>query len=212
MRVYVGIDYLGAIIALLSWLAVIAQFFISMQASTVDPATQVVRFFSYFTILTNLIVAVYSTSLGFFPKKTIGVFCAKSTTSTAVTLYILLVGLVYNLVLRGIWQPQGMARVVDEVLHSIVPFLVLCYWWRIPDKRLLKWKDILGWLTYPFIYLLYTLVHGAVSGFYPYPFVDVRVLGLTKVLINSCIVGLAVVLMGVILIGIARFKSQKEFR
>lgn len=201
-----------ALIALLSWLAVIAQFFISMQASTVDTVTQTVRFFSYFTILTNLMVAVYSTSLWLSPKRSIAVFFAKSTASTAVTLYILLVGLVYNLVLRGIWQPQGMARVVDETLHSIVPLLVLCHWWCIPDKGLLKWKDILGWLIYPFVYLIYTLAHGAISGFYPYPFVDVDALGLSKVLINSFIVGLAVVLMGVILIGIARFKAQKGFK
>lgn len=201
-----------ALIALLSWLAVIAQFFISMEASTVDTVTQTVRFFSYFTILTNLMVAVYSTSLWLSPKRSIAVFFAKSTASTAVTLYILLVGLVYNLVLRGIWQPQGMARVVDETLHSIVPLLVLCHWWCIPDKGLLKWKDILGWLIYPFVYLIYTLAHGAISGFYPYPFVDVDALGLSKVLINSCIVGLAVVLMGVILIGIARFKAQKGFK
>ncbi|SKB95685.1 hypothetical protein SAMN05660841_03264 [Sphingobacterium nematocida] len=201
-----------ALIALLSWLAVIAQFFISMEASTVDTVTQTVRFFSYFTILTNLMVAVYSTSLWLSPKRSIAVFFAKSTASTAVTLYILLVGLVYNLVLRGIWQPQGMARVVDETLHSIVPLLVLCHWWCIPDKGLLKWKDILGWLIYPFVYLIYTLAHGAISGFYPYPFVDVDALGLSKVLINSFIVGLAVVLMGVILIGIARFKAQKGFK
>lgn len=212
MRVDSTVKYLVVIIALLSWLAVIAQFFISMQASTVDTVTQTVRFFSYFTILTNLMVAVYSTSLWLSPKRSIAVFFAKSTASTAVTLYILLVGLVYNLVLRGIWQPQGMARVVDETLHSIVPLLVLCHWWCIPDKGLLKWKDILGWLIYPFVYLIYTLAHGAISGFYPYPFVDVDALGLSKVLINSFIVGLAVVLMGVILIGIARFKAQKGFK
>lgn len=212
MRVDSTVKYLVVIIALLSWLAVIAQFFISMGASTVDTVTQTVRFFSYFTILTNLMVAVYSTSLWLSPKRSIAVFFAKSTASTAVTLYILLVGLVYNLVLRGIWQPQGMARVVDETLHSIVPLLVLCHWWCIPDKGLLKWKDILGWLIYPFVYLVYTLAHGAISGFYPYPFVDVDALGLSKVLINSCIVGLAVVLMGVILIGIARFKAQKGFK
>lgn len=198
-----------ALIALLSWLAVIAQFFISMEASTVNTVTQTVRFFSYFTILTNLMVAVYSTSLWLSPKRSIAVFFSKSKTSTAVTLYILLVGLVYNLVLRGIWQPQGMARVVDETLHSIVPLLVLLYWWRSPKREVLRLRDISGWLVYPFIYLLYTLGHGAISGFYPYPFVDVDALGITKVLMNGGVVAVIIGLLGALLIGIVRWQAKK---
>lgn len=155
-------------------------------------------------------IAVYSTSLWLSPKRSIAVFFAKSTASTAVTLYILLVGLVYNLVLRGIWQPQGMARVVDETLHSIVPLLVLCHWWCIPDKGLLKRKDILGWLIYPFVYLIYTLAHGAISGFYPYPFVDVDALGMTKVLINCGVVAVIIGLLGTLLIGIVRWQAKKS--
>ena len=35
----------------------------------------------------------------------------------------------------------------------------------------------MGWLAYPGVYLVYVLARGAVSGEYPYPFMDVKVLG-----------------------------------
>lgn len=206
------LKYLALTIALLSWFAVTAQFFISIDNASLETFTLVIRFFSYFTILTNLIVAVCSTSLALFPKKPIGLFFSKRSTLTAVTLYILLVGLVYNVLLRALWQPHGMAKIVDELLHSVIPLLVLIYWWCDQGKGGMGWKDLLGWLIYPFIYLLYTLGHGAISGFYPYPFVDVNTLGWSTMLINSCIVAVAVLLIGAILIGIARFKAQESFK
>ena len=46
----------------------------------------------------------------------------------------------------------------------------------------LRWKDAVAWLAYPGVYLVYILARGAVSGLYPYPFVDVNVLGYAGVL------------------------------
>lgn len=195
---------LAAFIALLSWIAIIAQFLISISDATISTADLVVRFFSYFTILTNLMVAICCSSEVFFPQNVIGRFFAKPAVVTAITLYILIVGLIYNTVLRYLWQPVGMTRVVDEMLHSIIPILVLIHWWRSLDKAVLQWRSVFSWLPYPLFYLIYTLWHGSCSGFYPYPFVDVSTLGMDHVLTNSLILTLVFVCIGLLLILINR--------
>ncbi|MDF2515151.1 MAG: hypothetical protein K0R59_447 [Sphingobacterium sp.] len=197
-------------ISLLCWTAIGAQFLISYSNSTIAVGELVVRFFSYFTILTNLMVAICCTCIVLFPNKAIGDFFTKPTTITAVTLYILIVGLIYNVVLRFLWQPTGIERVVDEMLHSVVPILFLIYWWRMIDKRIIHWRSIFNWLIYPFIYLLYTLWHGVLSGFYPYPFVDVSVLGINRVLVNSVMITFIFLIIGLLLIQINRRIAKKR--
>ncbi|MDR2281692.1 MAG: Pr6Pr family membrane protein [Sphingobacterium sp.] len=199
---------LALLIALSAWFAVIVQLVMGIGNSSLVLGTYLVRFFSYFTILTNLMIAVGYTYLLSGAKKSVGVFFERSTTLTALTLYILLVGIVYNVALRFLWQPEGMARLTDELLHSVIPLLVLLYWWRIPTKGNLQWRNLWLWLVYPLVYLFYTLGHGAVSGFYPYPFVDVSTLGIEQVLINSAIVAAVIVGLGGILIGIDRFLGR----
>ncbi len=201
---------LVAFIALLSWIAIIAQFLISMSNATISTGDLVVRFFSYFTILTNLMVAICCSSAVLFPQNVIGRFFVKPAVVTAITLYILIVGLIYNTVLRYLWQPVGITRVVDEMLHSIVPILVLIHWWCSPDKAALQWRSVFSWLLYPFLYLLYTLWHGAISGFYPYPFIDVSMLGMNQVLTNSLIVALVFVFIGLLLILINRRLAKRR--
>jgi len=201
---------LAAFIAILSWTAIGAQFLISCSNSSIAISELVVRFFSYFTILTNLMVAICFTSIALFPKNKVGLFFAKPTTITAVTLYILIVGLIYNLILRFLWQPTGIAKIVDEMLHSLIPILVLICWWSMIDQRVIHWRSIFSWLLYPFVYLLYTLWHGALSGFYPYPFVNVSELGMNRVLTNSVIITVVFLLIGLLLIRINRRIAKKR--
>src|SRR5690606_31195527 len=117
-------------IALLSWGAIIAQFLISINNSTISNLELIIRFFSYFTILTNLMVAICCTSIVLLPNSAIGYFAAKPVAITALTLYILIVGLIYNFVLRFLWHPAGIVKIIDEILHLVIPILVFIYWWR----------------------------------------------------------------------------------
>ena len=61
-------------------------------------------------------------------------------------------------------------------------------------------------MLYPFIYLIAILARGHVSGFYPYPFVDVTQLGYPKVLVNSLMVVLVFVGIAVLLIKLSKHK------
>ena len=118
-------------------------------------------------------------------KKWLSVSIDKPGIFTAIAVYITMVGLVYQIILRQIWKPTGTQMIVNELLHSIIPLLVIVFWYLYEEKSPITYKKILQWLIYPIIYLIYILRRGYFSNFYPYPFVDVGNLGLSKVLINS---------------------------
>ncbi|MBO9619992.1 MAG: Pr6Pr family membrane protein [Niabella sp.] len=170
---------IALIFALLGWFAIIAQFVLMLQNSVTFLSETIIRFFSFFTILTNIMTAV------FFTSQAVGKRKYRAGVLTAVTVYITIVGLVYQVLLRHLWAPVGLQKVVDELLHSVIPVLTIVYWYRYEDHRNVLYRQITGWLFYPLAYLSYILVRGYFSGFYPYPFVDVVQLGLRQVLINA---------------------------
>jgi hypothetical protein len=122
--------------------------------------------------------------------------------------YIAIVGLVYQLLLRHLWNPQGAQWVADVLLHSIIPVGYVVYWWLFAPRDGLSWKNAVGWLVYPGAYLVYTLARGAVSGLYPYPFVDVTALGYRGVLARSAGLMLLFFSVGLLIVAIARWKRD----
>jgi len=186
-------------LAILGWIAVMLQFYLMMENRTVSKLESIIRFFSYFTILSNLILAI-SFSVQTFQKETIKIL-------TPVTVYITIVGLVYQILLRHTWSPTGLQRIVDELLHSIIPGLAVIYWFLYEDNKL-KYNQIPKWLIFPLVYLFYILIRGNYSGFYPYPFVDVSKFGLNQVLINSGLLIVVFVLFCVIFIWIKKLKAK----
>lgn len=193
------------ILAILGWFALIAQFYLSISNTLVSPQETVIRFFSYFTILSNLIVAVCCTINVLRPGK----FFSKPTTLTAVTVYIVIVGIIYNLILRFLWQPQGLQWVVDELLHTVIPLLFFIYWFVFVPKHELRWNSFWPWLIYPLVYTVYVFIRGAYTGFYPYPFLDVTVLGFTKALINATGVAVLIIGMSLFLIALGKWRSRQ---
>lgn len=203
-----GLKAFTTIGALVGWFAVIVQFIIMMDSRTASVAETIIRFFSYFTILTNTLVAITFTLLMFNSSKEY--FFTRPVVLTATTLYIVVVGLVYQLLLRGLWAPEGLARLVDELLHSFAPSFFLLFWVMYVPKRTIKKRHAISWLVYPAVYLVYVLLRGSVSGFYPYPFIDVTELGYTTVFINSSGMLVLFIMLGIILILLARLMRRKE--
>lgn len=190
--------------AAITWLAVVLQFYILItnRASGLSVAGAVIKFLSYFTILTNILVVLCFTTLWLRPGSRWGRFFSRTGTLTAIGVYISFVGLGYSLLLRHIWAPQGLQLVVDEALHTVVPVIFVVYWLVFTPKKELRWGDVFAWLVYPLAYLGYTLVRGAVSGEYPYYFIDAGVLGYSTalwhvVLLTGCFAVLSVLFVGV---------------
>ena len=161
----------------LGWFAVIGQFILMLQNRVTDVAETIIRFFSFFTILTNTLVALYLTLKYFgFLKGPLSIFSRKSTL-TALTAFILLVGIVYQIILRGIWEPEGLQRIIDELLHTIIPVYFLVYWYLYASASDIRLKPTLYWLFYPLLYFVFVIIKGHFSGFYPYPFLNVTEIG-----------------------------------
>lgn len=198
------------LLSLAGWFALVAQLVLFLQNSTVSPGTTIVRYFVFFTILTNIIAAACSSVLLLSPASSWGQFFGKASTLTAITVYIVIVGATYNLILRSLWAPEGLQRLVDELLHSVVPLLFLISWVLFVNKRQLNWKMTPSWLIYPIVYILVVVIYGEITGYYPYPFIDVAKLGYPEALSNGGIILLAFILLSLLLASTGRIGKKSD--
>lgn len=166
--------------------AVVGQLVVSIgywnETGVRDLAVSITNFFSFFTIQSNLIGAV---ALGIGAVR-----LARSTDADprwfavlrgCATTYLVTTGVVYNLLLRGIELPQGSTLPwSNEVLHVVVPIVLLVDWLFAPGRRRLGWSTIGIIVIYPLVWAGYTMLRGPFvfndvkgrDGWYPYPFLD----------------------------------------
>jgi hypothetical protein len=136
----------------------------------------------YFTVTTNLLVAAVLTVdvFGWAPRRARWV-----SSESAVAMYIAVVGMVFHFLLREYVDSVGAQRVASEWLHYVNPVLYVGWWLLFLEKGRLRWKDAVWWMAYPAVYATAALVRGAITGFYPYWFVNADALGYTRVMENS---------------------------
>ncbi len=190
----------AALIALTAWFAIVFQFYLRTGSAG--------NFFSFFTIECNLLIAVSLSVAGLFPHSKAGMFFSTLNFQTACTLYIGLVALVYNTVLRGLVPLAGATLLADTLLHVIVPLLYLLYWIFFRPAGSLEYGAGLYWAIFPFLYLLYSLLRGSIVNWYPYPFLNADKYGYGQVLINAVIVTTGFLIGGVLLIAVTKKKSR----
>jgi hypothetical protein len=202
-----------AVLAILCWFALILQLYLVISHK-VPPGMhllgRIIRYFSFFTILSNLLVGI---SLGFLlldPEAPLSGFFSRPLVQTAIALYISLVGLIYSTLLREVWDPKGLQKVADKLLHDIVPVLYVLYWLIFTPKGLLHWKDVLRWLIFPLAYLAYILLRGALSGIYPYPFLDVSLGGYARVFVNIGLLLLTFIGIGLFIVLVDRLMGRSS--
>ncbi len=191
------------VVLLISWFAVLLQLILLKES--------IFNFISYFTILCNLLVAISLTAVIVAPNTSIGKYFSLITVKSGIVLNIFIVGLVYNTVLRGIWDPKGWQLVADNLLHVAVPVLYVLYWIVFTQKGTLKWKDGMKWVYFPFAYLIYSLIRGHFEDWYPYPFLNVIEFGYAQVFINAGFVVIAFLLFGALIIWVDRLMKRREF-
>jgi len=193
-----------------AWFAVVIQLYLLIANSGPNVIDAIIRFFSYFTILTNTLIAICYSALLSNKNSSFKHFFAKPSVRSALTVYILIVGLIYNVVLRNLWSPQGMQYVVDELLHTFDPAFFLLYWLIFVSKASLRYKYIFSWMLYPLAYTIYTFVLGEITNWYPYPFLEVSQLGYVQVLINYGWVTLSFLIVSVLLVSVNKILSRNR--
>lgn len=201
---------LAGIITVVCWFGLVLQFVVVLTSEvnqSLSVAERIIRYFSFFTILTNLIVAITTTAIAFFPRIR---FFGSASTQAAVATYISIVGIVYSLFLRSVWDPIGWQAVADHTLHDIVPGTFVVYWLLAAPKSAIGWIDPIKWLIYPVIYIAYSLARGAVVNWYPYWFVDITQLGYPTALTNTAFVMIGFIVVGFVYFSIARLLARRE--
>lgn len=125
------------------------------------------RFVGFFTILTNIGIALVATAIALGKDGGLAGPRARLMGLTA----IVTVGVVYSLLLRSLWSPAGLQKLADMALHDVTPILFAALWIAMPHGEL-RWGDFKWALAPPALYLAYALARGAFDGWYAYWFLN----------------------------------------
>ena len=166
-------------IALVAWLGLALQLAASLER-THGLGLSLWALSRYFTILTNLAVALVFSGIAAGERRV-----ASPGLVGGVTLAILLVGIVYQLLLRGLYDLSGIARPADDIVHGVVPVLVPLFWLVFVPKGSLTRHHAWIWAVPPLLYFAYGLVRGGLDGVYPYPFMNVGLIGWGRTALNA---------------------------
>ena len=193
----------AALVGLVAAVSLIAQGIVSARLMMDAGLFAVVwRMLAYFTVLSNLATLILMARAALTGQITAKV-------AAVITVVMVLVGLGYHTLLAGLWAHSGLAWWADQGLHTAAPILVVLWWMALAPKAGLTGRDALRWLVWPTGYAAYALARGRVTGFYPYPFIDLSALTATRVAINLGALSLAFVAVAGLLIRIARQLSDR---
>jgi hypothetical protein len=142
----------------------------------------VTNFFSFFTIESNVFSVVILLVGAYLLLARKGADPTWFTvTRASVVTYMIVTGIVYNLLLRGISLPQGTTLPwSNEVVHLIAPIYLLLDWLFAPGRTPLRFSRIWIIILFPLAWVVYTLVRAPLvidevlhrSYWYPYPFLN----------------------------------------
>ena len=161
-----------------------------------------ITYFSFFTILGNIFVATVFTAPWLALGNRLRGFLTSPNVQAGVAVYIVFVGLGYSLLLRHVWNPEGMQKIADAMLHDVMPVVYFLYWLVFVPKGQLRWRIAPRWLVLPAAYFAYALLRGALAGQYPYYFLDVTVYGYQRVFATALVFLIAVLVLGLLIIAI----------
>ena len=194
---------LATVAAAVGWAALGLQ--LALVVDRLGLGLGVWRFLGYFTILANLGAAIVATAVALGSQGRIGGARGRLMAATSLAL----VGLVYSIALRSLWDPQGMQRVVDFALHDATPLLFLVMWALAPHGSLDR-KDFVWALVPPLLYAAYAFARGAVDGWYAYWFLDPGSQSGGELAISIAVMTAAFALVAALLVTIDRWKGRAE--
>ena len=158
--------------------------------SVLGPAMSWWNFFSYFTILSNILVLGINADLALNPRGRASTLWQVLRLNAVVNISV--TGLIAFTLLRRLPEVQalvGLGRLSDTLLHYVVPTLTVLGWLLFGPRPRFTIRTVWLSLIFPAAWLLYTLLRGAVVTWYPYPFVDLRIIDPLEVFINCVFIG-----------------------
>jgi len=175
-----------AVAALVLQLVLVVQGGRVLDESGAQPGLEVRlgRLVSYFTIQSNLLVAVTTAQLARHPAGDGSVW---RVLRVAGVVGITVTGVVHFLLLRPLLDLDGADYAADKLLHMVVPVLAVLGWVLFGPRPRISGLVVARAICRPLVWLAWTLVVGAMSGWYPYPFLDHREAGGVPGVVASCL-------------------------
>jgi hypothetical protein len=137
------------------------------------------NYLAFFTEITNIVVDLWLIALGIamlIGEGRVYRFLTKPHVQGALTLYILVVGIVYCGIL--FWFTETYSAVhwwgnlINVWHHVVVPIGMVVLWWKMPHTGHVNKKTLWYWMILPVVYLIVSEIRGLIDGWYPYPFLD----------------------------------------
>ena len=149
------------------------------------------HFFSFYTNWTNiLLVLIY---LDVFKGWT-----NLSSPSTGVTglSSIIMVMIVYHFLLSATHFPEGIDKITNVIMHYVTPIVFTLFWIVCKHFGALKWRDLYKFTLFPMAFLIFTYVKAAITGEYPYDFLNLSLNGIAGVAPIICGIVILIILLG----------------
>lgn len=157
---------------------------------------RVVDTLSYFTVWSNVVVALAFTLLALQVGRATATSGDRPTGDRFSRLarvllldalvMITVTAIVYQVVLAPDANPTGVAVVTNFLEHQAVPVLSVFAWLVVGPRRAFDRRTFSLFLVVPVVWVAYMLVRGAFIDAYPYPFVNVSTNGYASVAVALC--------------------------
>ncbi len=168
------------------------------------PLQRLLDWLTYFTIWSNIVVAVVLTVLVARP----GLFTRADRVGATwralrldSVMMIVITGVVYNVLLATGGQ-TGWQFWSNAFLHVVTPLVTVLVWIVAGPRGLLSRGVVGGALILPAVWLAWALTRGAVIGAYPYGFLDVAANGVPSVALYVVGIAAAGLALGWLMLGV----------
>jgi hypothetical protein len=166
-----------------------------------DPGFKLVNVFSFFTIQSNLLAGLAATFLVVGPDRRGRAF---EVLFLDALLCIAVTGIVFHVALSGLRDLTAAGAVSNFLLHTLAPVGFVVAWLAVgPRPRFTKATVGLS-VIYPLAWIAYTFARGAVTDWYPYPFLNVLEIGMPQALLRTGIVAVVFLVLAFAVLGVEK--------
>jgi hypothetical protein len=152
-------------------------------------------------------------SIGKYDRRASASVCPRL--GAGVALAILVTLLIYLTILAPASFTQGSGyqpfTLTDDLVHIVVPLLLIGDWLIFADKGVLRWWDPLWWALIPYAYAAYALIRPVFTsaqwpggGHYPYQFLDVEHIGWGGVAVNILVLTVVIEAIAFLMVALDR--------
>lgn len=184
---------LAGTIAFIAIAAILAQLALNLTRDLAEgkPGWLVpINLYGYFTLWGNTLVAIITARFAIRGDTgDAGGLFGRPWLLAAAVVYIVVVGVIYNLLLADSNPQTGVRKLIDVVFHTVIPIAYPLWWFTRGPRQRLGWNALAPTLVFPIAYCFVAMAKGAVTGKYAYFFIDIGKYGVPRVLLN--IAGLA---------------------